>query len=253
MKRGEVAALGLAGLAALLLLGSSQSDGSQRPAPKSEPPTVKKPSSLPGEPEPNQSEIVNALESSISEQNLSPLQSVNRRILAASGPIRAYYLAATRRAIAAHKDLDDYIRTFNERESEAQKKRDQDLAAGVGIGGAIAAAANVIPVIGQAVSAVIALGLAIGSAIAKSEALPKRKPEDQIHPGYEGVQTFLGLGLSPGKEVPFIQTYLELKQAVVQDPVAFELPTVPIRTTFPWTPTFADFHEAAAELGLYAR
>ena len=113
-----------------------------------------------------------------------------------------------------------------------------------------AASANAVPVVGQVVSALLALGLAIGVAITESNALPVRKAEDQIRPGYEGVRLFFGFPVEAPKN-PYEDAYQTLKQAVVQDAVAFLLPVVPARTRFDFAPRLSAFQEAAHELGLY--
>jgi hypothetical protein len=104
--------------------------------------------------------------------------------------------------------------------------------------------------VGQVVSAVLALGLAIGTAITEAYALPVRKAEDQIRPGYEGSRVFFGFPVETQAN-PYEDPYQQLKQAVVQDAVAFSLPVVRPRTRFDFAPRLSAFQEAAHDLGLY--
>lgn len=197
-----------------------------------------------------QKQIVDAIEASIAG-NVTPLAEIARRVKELPGPLQAYLVAAARRSVAYHKDIVAYIKDFNAREIPKAKKRDADAKAGLEVAGAVAAAANVIPVVGQVVSVILAVGVAVAAALTENFRLPARDPKDQIRDGYEGFTIFMGIGLSPSTEDPFIDSYLGIKQAVVQDVVAFTLPQVARKTPFAWVPSYADFREAAHELKLY--
>lgn len=260
-QRQALTGLAIGGIA-LAILAASGSSASAAPARKAEPQTPPAPD-VPPSPAPSkeaeqagpvtplsQIEIVNAIEASIVGGDITPLAAIVRTLQRQPGPIQAYVAAAGRRAKAYHADIAAYIKDFGVKEKEIAKKLASDEAAAYGVVGAVAVAANQIPVVGQVISAVIGVGIAISKAIQEGFKLPVRKAEDQIRPAYEGLQTFLGLGVT-APENPYEQPYLVLKQAVVQDPVAFALPTVPARTAFIWAPKLADFQEAAHELGLY--
>lgn len=209
---------------------------------------------------PAQKEIADAVWASTSAGDPLPLASIARRIKKLPGPLQAYLLASTRDVKRFYKDLQAWKSDFDRAQREAEAGRGKDRKEGEAIAGTAAgviaavataaAAANAVPVIGQAVSAVMALGLAIGAAITEANALPVRKAEDQIRPGYEGLTVFWGFPVE-APEGPYANPYLMLKQRVVQDEIAFSLPAVPPRTRFDFAPSLAAFQEAAHELGLY--
>lgn len=209
---------------------------------------------------PAQKEIADAVWANLNAGDPLPLASIARQVQKLPGPLQAYLLAASREGKRAFKDLQEWKRDFDraQREGEAfrgkARKEGEALAgAAVGVLAAVAtaaAAANAIPAVGQVVSALMALGLAVGTAIAESYALPVRKAEDQIVPGYEGINVFWGFSVEP-PEGPYASPFLALKQAVVQDEPAFSLPAVPPRTRFDFAPRLGAFQEAAHELGLY--
>lgn len=207
-----------------------------------------------------QKEIADAVWGSVSEGDPIPLAAIARQLHKLPGPMQAYLMAASREVKRYYQDLQAWKREFDRMQREAQagrgaeQKRGETLAgAAAGVVTAVAitaAAANAVPVVGQVVSALIALGLAIGTAVAEANALPVRKAEEQIRPGYEGVNVFWGFPAA-APETPYSDSYLALKQAVVQDEVAFSLPAVPRRTRFDFAPRLAAFQQAAHELGLY--
>jgi hypothetical protein len=258
-----VIAAGVAGLGAVLLLRGGS--GGARPArsysrltppqPASQPSTgpvtptadpLPKPAVVPL----SQAEIVDAIEASISRGDVTPLARVARLLEGQSGPIQAYVTAASRRAKAYHVDIVEYVRTFGVKEREIAAQTESNRSAGIKAASTAAAAVNVIPVVGQAVSAILAIGIAVLDAVMKANVLPVRKAEDQIHPGFETLDFFRGIGSGPAEGLRQ-DRFLAVKQAVVQDPVAFQLPWVASGTQFPWAPTYEDFSEAAHELQLY--
>jgi len=207
-----------------------------------------------------QKEIADAVWASVNAGDPIPLASIARRLQQLSGPLQAYLLASSREVKRYYQDLVAWKRDFDraQKEAEAQRgksRKEGNEAAGAAVGvvaavATAAAAANAVPVVGQVVSAVLALGLAIGTAITEANKLPVRKAEDQVRPGYEGSRVFWGFAVE-APENPYEDPYLRLKQAVVQDAVAFSLPAVPARTRFDFAPRLAAFQEAAHELGLY--
>ena len=207
-----------------------------------------------------QKEIADAVWASVNAGDPIPLATIARRLRTLPGPLQAYLLACSREVKRYYSDLAAWKRDFDraQREGEAQrgKQRKEGAAvAGAAVGvvaavGTAAAVANAVPVVGQVVSALLALGLAIGTAITEANALPVRKAEDQIRPGYEGTRIFFGFPVE-APESPYEDPYLKLKQAVVQDAVAFRLPVVRPRTRFDFAPRLSAFQEAAHELGLY--
>lgn len=207
-----------------------------------------------------QKEIADAVWASVSAGDPVPLAAIARRLAKLPGPLQAYLLAASREVKRYYSDLQAWKRDFDRTQRERDAQRSTDRKQGEAIAGAAAgvatvvataaAAANAVPVVGQVVSALMALGLAIGTAIAESNALAPRKAEDQILPGYEGSRVFWGFAVEES-ETPYENPFLVLKQAVVQDPVAFSLPAVPRRTRFAFAPRLSAFQEAAHQLGLY--
>lgn len=207
-----------------------------------------------------QKDIADAVWASVQDGDPIPLAAIARQLQRLPGPLQAYLLAASREVNRAYKDLQAWKRDFDKAQREAQagrgkaqKEGEAGAGAAVGVVAAVATAAataNAVPVVGQVVSALMALGLAIGTAIAEANALPVRTAEDQVRPGYEGRTVFWGFPVE-APENPYADPYLTLKQAVVQDEVAFSLPAVPQRTRFDFAPRLAAFQEAAHELGLY--
>ena len=214
----------------------------------------------PADVEVGQKEIADAVWASVNAGAPIPLAAIARRLKTLPGPLQAYLLACSREVKRYYKDLVAWKRDFDraQKEAEAQRskaRKEGDEAAGATVGviaavATAAAAANAVPVVGQVVSAVLALGLAIGTAITEANKLPVRKAEDQVRPGYEGSRVFWGFAVE-APEDPYENPYLKLKQAVVQDAVAFSLPAVPARTRFDFAPRLAAFQDAAHELGLY--
>lgn len=214
----------------------------------------------PADVEVGQKEIADAVWASVNAGDPIPLAAIARRLKTLPGPLQAYLLACSREVKRYYKDLVAWKRDFDraQKEAEAQRskaRKEGDEAAGATAGviaavATAAAAANAVPVVGQVVSAVLALGLAIGTAITEANKLPVRKAEDQVRPGYEGSRVFWGFAVE-APEDPYENPYLKLKQAVVQDAVAFSLPAVPARTRFDFAPRLAAFQDAAHELGLY--
>ena len=200
-----------------------------------------------------QKQIADAVWESVSAGDPIPLAEIARQSKKLSSPMQAYLLAACLDVKWYFKDLTKWKRDFDRAEKQAEtarKKTDQErVNATSAIVGTAAAAVNAIPVVGQAVSAALAVGLGVYKAFANSNPLPVRKSEDQVRPGYEGVSVFWGFAREPVEDSTDL--YLSLKQAVVQDPVAFSLPQVPPRTPFDFAPRLSAFREAAHQLGLY--
>lgn len=209
---------------------------------------------------PAQKEIADAVWANLTAGDPLPLATIARQLKKLPGPIQAYLLASSREAKRFYKDLQAWKQDFDRAQREAETGRGKDRKQGEASAGAAAgviaavataaAAANAVPVVGQAISALMALGLAIGTAIAEANALPVRKAEDQTRPGYEGVTVFWGFPVE-APEGPYANPFRTLKQAVVQDDLAFSLPAVPPRTRFDFAPRLAAFQEAAHALRLY--
>lgn len=209
---------------------------------------------------PGQKEIADAVWANVSAGDPLPLATLARQLKKLPGPIQAYLLAASRDVKRYYKDLQAWKQDFDRAQREGDAGRGKSRKEGEAVAGAAAgviaavataaATANAVPVVGQVVSALMALGLAIGTAIAEANALPVRKAEDQIRPGYEGVNVFWGFAVE-APEGPYANPFRTLKQAVVQDDLAFSLPAVQPRTRFDFAPRLAAFQEAAHELGLY--
>ena len=213
-----------------------------------------------GDPGIGQKEIADAVWASVNGGDPLPLASIARRLRKLPGPLQAYLLACSREVKRYYNDLAAWKRDFDRAQREGEAQRGKDSKEGYGVAGTTvgivaavataAAVANAVPVVGQVVSAVMALGLAISAAITEAYALPVRKAEDQIRPGYEGSRVFFGFPVE-APENPYDDPYLRLKQAVVQDAVAFSLPVVRPRTRFDFAPSLSAFQEAAHDLGLY--
>lgn len=207
-----------------------------------------------------QKEIADAVWASVNAGDPVPLAAIARQLKHLPGPLQAYLLAASMEVKRYYQDLVAWKRDFDRAQIERAAQRGKDQKEGAALAGSAvgvvtaaataAAAANAVPVVGQVVSAVMALGLAIGVALTEANALPVRKAEEQVRPGYEGVSVFWGFPIEAATN-PYENPYLTLKQAVVQDAVAFSLPAVAPRTRFDFAPTLSAFREAAHQLGLY--
>ena len=207
-----------------------------------------------------QKAIADAVWASVNAGDPIPLASIALKLKKLPGPLQAYLLACSREVKRYYKDLADWKRDFDRVQREGEAQRGKERKEGIGVAGTTAgilaavataaAVANAVPVVGQVVSAVLALGLAIGTAITEAYALPVRKAEEQVRPGYEGSRIFFGFPVE-APENPYEDPYRKLKQAVVQDAVAFSLPVVPPRTRFDFAPRPSAFQDAAHELGLY--
>ena len=207
-----------------------------------------------------QKQIADAVWASVNSGDPIPLAAIARQLKALSQPLQAYLLAASLDVKRFYKDLNAWKADFDraQKEAEAQRKSDGNEAKGLaGAGttvvaavGTAAAAANAVPIVGQVVSAALAVGLAVAVAIVEANPLPVRKSADQIRPGYEGTSVFWGFFREPTDD-PSEDSYKTLKDAVVQDAVAFSLPQVPQKTPFDFAPRLSAFQEAAHQLGLY--
>lgn len=207
-----------------------------------------------------QKEIADAVWASVNAGNPLPLATIARQLKKISGPLQAYLMAASVEVKEYYKDLATWKRDFDRAQSEAEAQRGKHQKEAAGAAGTAAsvvaavataaATANAVPVVGQAVSAALAIGLAVATAGLEANPLPVRKSDDQVRPGYEGRRVFRGLAVE-APETPYEDPYLKLKQAVVQDPVAFSLPAVPTQTPFDFAPRLSTFQDAAHQLGLY--
>jgi hypothetical protein len=207
-----------------------------------------------------QKEIADAVWASVSAGDPLALAAIARQLAKLSPPLQAYLLACSTEVKRFYQDLTAWKRDFDraQKEADSQRKKERKEGEGaahtaVGVVTAVAtaaAAANAVPIVGQVVSAALALGLAVATAILEANPLPVRKSEEQVRPGYEGVSVFRGL-VAAAPETPYEDRYLALKQAVVQDEMAFALPAVTNKTRFDFAPRLAAFQEAAHQMGLY--
>lgn len=276
MKYKGLAVAGVAAVGLLLLASSASasedSSGGDRSAPPKppapEPPPKEtteddgdRPTGLDllGEPI-AQKTIVDAVWASVTKGDPTPLATVARQLSALPPPVRAYVLAASREGPKVYKETQQWIKAFTADQKEKAAQRDKEIGeaetaakvttTAIAAVAAAAASANAVPVVGQVVSAVLALGLAIAVALTEKYKLPERRAEDQIRSGYEGVTVFFGLGIDPDPN-PNVDTRYVLRRRVVLDEVAFALPSVPQRAEFPFAPSYLAFKEAAEELRLY--
>lgn len=254
-----VGALLAGGLLAVVLLDSAEAEPVRKArAPRKAPP--------PGVPLDvtgaviSQKSIIDAVWASLTQGDPTPLAAIGRQLPMLTGELRAYVLAAGREGQRVYKSIQSFIKDFDakardaERALEGGNRQGEVIAGGVtGVIAAVATAAataNAVPVVGQVVSAVLALGLAIGVALTEGFKIEKRSGADQVRDAYEGISTFLGLGVDPPTGA-YDDVLKELKSKVTVDPVAFALPLVPPRTAFPFAPSYNAFREAARELHLY--
>lgn len=175
-----------------------------------------------------------------------------------TGPLQAYVSASVEAGKLFLVSLEQWVADFNRAQAKKAKERAEDAKKQKEIVGSVttvaAAAANSIPVVGQAISLLIVAAVAIGEAIADAFPLPLREGADQVIDAHEGIDVFLGIteDFDNGQEPPLRQDrLLATKQAVVQDAVAFLLPVPPYRADYKFTPTIEQFRRAAHELALY--
>lgn len=221
---------------------------------------VPAPQAIPPPPNIGQKQIADAVWASVNNGDPTPLAQIARVLKSLSPALQAYVLAACRDVKAYYVDNENFKKDFDAAQAGTNTQNAKDRKTGETVAGATTAAvtavgvaalaANAVPIVGQVVSAILALGLAVAVSLTEAYALPVRKAEDQIHPGIEGIGVHYGFFPMPSDD-PYEDVSRTLFQLIVQDPVAFSLPPVAHGTPFDFAPRLPSFQEAAHEMSLY--
>ena len=160
------------------------------------------------------------------------------------GEMQAYLVAAIFAGQSALGDVGKWLAGFDADakarrarlpESQREKDRVAELVLSAG-----AKASSEIPVIGEDISKLLSLGLAIREALLWSLPMPVVNAAD-VAEEVEGDGVRLGLDVM-GRDPALVDA----------DPVASLLPVPPPRMRYPFVPSLAEFQTAAIRLGLYA-
>lgn len=268
-----LAALTLGGLGLLAMLGS---EASPQPVTRRRNESPREPTE-PGEPSDSadqrgrskqirpggssrvsQPEIIDALWSLLADKSEAPLKMIVSELSAMTPELQCYVKAATTVAEKEYKiwmqSIQDYKDIARSIADDAQKRERENNAAFT----TVIAAVNVIPGVGQKISAILALayslGKLLGSALSKAidgrnaiEIWDNRLKDLSFLKDWEGSDAWRGLKLS--RRYP---TEGQLKRYVDGDLIASRLPSVPFATKYFFTPTLEDYQAVAKSAGLYS-
>lgn len=233
----------------------AESGGPGRPAPpapdsaKAQTPRSSGPAVTGGAAGIAQAQIIGALWKVALEGDPSAVDDINLVAPQLSPELQVYFVAASqtlRQAFAADQQFrQSFLHEFDEANKKFEEfERDADLGLG-----AFAAAVNVIPIFGQAVSVLTGLAIGIKRAILAGLPPEQRKLEDNAHifRDWEGGDCLRGLHIQ-GNSNPSPK---ELQAQIDMDLIARRLPSVQRATQFDYTPTVQQFRSAAQKAGLY--
>lgn len=200
----------------------------------------------------NQPMIVNAVWDSLAHGRFSTITDIAKVANQLSPELQVYLRISIETGRNTYADIEQWKDEFDAKEIEratdqaSQQKQSETL--GYGIASAVAVAVNAWPVVGQALSAVISLGIAISKAIVNAFPLPVRKADDHIFDALEGFDIYRGLRLA---STPASNIFANTKEIVEEDPLMLSLPSIPTKTRFKFAPTTDAFRTLATEQGLY--
>lgn len=200
----------------------------------------------------NQPLIVNAVWRALDKGHLDDITAIATQAKRLSPEMQVYLASAIDNGQRIYIDLQDWKVEFDAQ----QRRRAEDLdasqtsreKAGYGIAAAVATAVNGVPVVGQALSAIIALGIAVAKALTAAYPLPVRRASDQVFDALEGFDLYRGLRLP---STPIQNVFGSVKEEVEEDPFMIALPEVPKKTRFVFAPTTKEFRAQARKAGLY--
>jgi hypothetical protein len=252
---GAIGLAALAGLGLLLLLSgesraaqaSSSGGDSAGKGKEAEPDAQPEPTPTPPDSwDDYQKTIIEAVTQSAFRGKNEELVAVAKMVPVMPPALRAYLLAASTKAPTLFEDLTGWVSAFNTKEAQDKAKRDRDRAKIESTLLDVAKGLQAIPVIGQVVGGLLALGVSVEKAVSDNYGLPARRGEDQLHPAVNNSGTFAGIDRADQ-----YQTTTALRQAVQEDWLASQLPLVVGKVTFEFLPTLAEFQAAGHKLKLY--
>lgn len=200
----------------------------------------------------NQPMIVNAIWDSLAHGRFSTITEIAKVSNQLSPELQIYLRISIDAGRNTYADIEQWKEEFDSKEiarateQAGDQKRSETL--GYGIASAVAVAVNAWPVVGQALSVVISLGIAISKAIVNAFPLPVRKADDHIFDALEGFDIYRGLRLA---SAPAANIFANTKEIVEEDPLMLSLPSVPVKTGYKFAPTTDAFRALATEQGLY--
>lgn len=200
----------------------------------------------------NQPLIVNAVWRALANGHVDDITAIAQQAKSLTPEMQIYLVSAIDNGQRLYIDLQDWKVEFDAAQLRKAEDRDADQASaeklGYGIAGAVATAVNGVPVVGQALSAIIALGIAVAKAVTAAFPLPVRKSSDHVFDALEGFDIYRGLRLAT---TPISNIFSSVKEEVEEDVFMFSLPPVPKKTRFVFSPTTKEYRAQARKVGLY--
>ena len=264
-KDNDFSALPLAALGAVFLL-AAMGESEDEPQPKRKPQRKRKqadPSKgqrqiMPGGSiATNQPVIINSLWSGVADKDEAAVSAIMAGLSSMTPELQCYAMAAAGKIKSEYQiwlksisDFETIARQIDADVSAKQKQVDAIHSTGASL-------LNLVPGVGQILSAVAALAIVLGKlagpALAKAaggksalEIWRNRLSDMSFLMDWEGSDAYKGLKLS--------QRYPSegfLKRSVNGDLIASRLPDVPFATKYYFTPTLSDYQAAAKAAGLY--
>lgn len=198
-----------------------------------------------------QQQIITACWILVRDGNTSGVEDIKRALDRIQPASAAYFVAAAAYANEAFlidlKFRAEFVGAAKKAQAEYEKKMNE-IDAGLGTAATLI---NVIPVVGQVVSGLIGIGIAIKRLFQELLGpVTSRATDDneKIYRDWEGSNCRRGLHLADSAN----PSQRQLIRAVDSDLVAGLLPEVPNAYQFEFTPTLEGFQKAALSMGLYS-
>ena len=168
---------------------------------------------------------------------------------------QAYLMAAARRGPIVFQDNIKWIKSFDKKAQNDFIQREKDQASKDAITGTVISgvgiAVNAIPVVGQALSAAIAIAYALSKAIEKGiGALPPRSGADQVYKARHDENNYAGITLDRPENVGSANIRKQVKTWVDGNNFASKLPMPKPGGSFEFFPNISDYSAALRQLGV---
>lgn len=188
-----------------------------------------------------QSEINAAIWQSLTGEGASAFEELTRKWDKIPLPSQIYVYAAMSAGKRVAKENLSFINQLNNKTNLENAAKDSEIKIADGVVGSVATLVNVIPVVGQAASAIIAIGYGL-SRLVYSEGLriELRKGEDQIRKSYAGD----GLGYKG-----ILLTKSVTKNVLDENVITQALPLDEKGEPFDFYVSLSDFEAAAQDMG----
>jgi hypothetical protein len=190
----------------------------------------------------SQSDINSAIWESLTGQGAGSFEALTRKWDKIPLPSQIYFYAAMTAGKRVAKENVSFINDLNSKTNLENAAKDSEIKIADGVVGSVAALVNVIPVVGQAASAIIAIGYAL-SRLVYSEGLriELRKGEDQIRKSYAGD----GLGYKG-----ILLSRSVTKQVLDENIITQSLPLDVKGQPFDFYVSLSDIEAAAEDMGI---